>query len=110
MLFISMEDFWNQVSSTPRLSRTEEQLLAQQASAGNRAAREALVRGYLPMAAAFIRRAPQELHTLRTVYACIAAVEKSVDLLTSPQDRMAFLNHLNRNLRQCITRCLAGRY
>ena len=107
MLFISVEDFFTQASAIPRLSRDEEKDLAQRMAAGDQAAREALVRGYLPMAAGRIRWAPREIHTLRTVYACIAAVEKSVDRFNFQQDSEPFVHHLGWALRQCITRCIA---
>ncbi len=109
MLFISVEDFLTQVSAIPRLSREEEKNLAQRMAAGDSAAREALVRGYLFMAAATIGRAPQNIRTLRTVYACIDAIEKGVDGFHFLQDGETFMHHLSWRMRQCITRCIADR-
>lgn len=109
MLFISVEDFFTQVRDMPRLSREEEKLLAQRMAAGDRAAREALVRGYMYMAAAYVHRAPQDIRTLSTVYACIAALEKGVDKFNFLQDGETFSHHLSWRLRQCITRCLVDR-
>ncbi|MBQ8768373.1 MAG: hypothetical protein IJZ15_01800 [Oscillospiraceae bacterium] len=109
MLFTGVEDFLTQAKAMPRLSRSEEKALARQMAAGDQAAREALIRSYLPLAAAHIRRAPREIRTLRTVYACIAAVEKGVDSFNFQQDGETFPHHLSWRLRQCITRCIADR-
>jgi len=109
MLFISVEDFLNRASAIPHLSRCEEKVLAQRMAAGDPTARQALVRSYLPQAAAVVRRAPREIRTLHTVYVCIAAVEKGVDCFNFLQDSETFAHHLGWRLRQCITRCLAER-
>lgn len=109
MLFISVEDFLSQVSGIKHLSRDEEKALAQRMNAGDRTAREALVRSRLPMVAAYVQRAPQTIRTLHTVYACIAALEKSVDCFNFLQNSEPFVHHLGWRLRQCITRCLADR-
>ena len=108
MLFVSAEDFFTQAEKTPRLTREEEKRLAQE-MAQNAAARDQLIRSYFPMVAACIRRAPQDLHTLRTVYVCLASLEKGVDSFNFLQDGERFSHHLSWRLRQCITRCLADR-
>ena len=109
MLFISMDDFFSQVKTVSPLAWEEEQDLARQIAAGDETARKTLVRSHLPLVAAVIRRAPAEIRPLRTVYACIAAVEKSVDTFHFHRDGKAFAHHLNRYLRQCITQCIANR-
>ena len=109
MLFVSVEDFFNQVRALPRLSREEEIVFAQQMAQGDRPAREALVRGYLHMAAAYVHRAPENIRTLSTAYACVAAVEKGVDSFNFLQEGETFAHHLSWRLRQCITRCIAER-
>ena len=106
MLFISAEDFIARTSAIPRLSRSEEKALAQRMAAGDRTARESLVRSHLPLAAALIRRAPKKVRTLRTVYACIETTEKAVDQFHFLQDSEPFVHHLGWRLRQCIARCL----
>ncbi len=109
MLFISVEDFFSQVSGIRHLSRTEEIELAQRMAEGDAAARDALVRSYLPMVAAHIRRAPQEIRTLHTVYTCIVSLQKGVDCFNFLQENESFVHHLSWRLRQCITRCIAQR-
>lgn len=108
MLFISVEDFFTQADKIPRLTREEEKRLARE-MAQNPAARDQLIRGYLPMVAACIRHAPQELRTLQTVYVCVASLEKGVDSFNFLQDSETFSHHLSWRLRQCLTRCLAER-
>ena len=110
MLFISVENFLTQTNAISRLSRDEEAALAQQMAAGDEAARQALIRSCLPLAAAYFRRAPQKIRTLRNVYACIAAVEKSVDTFHFQQGSKRFAHHLNWHMRQCITRQIADQF
>jgi hypothetical protein len=108
MLFISAEDFFAQVKGIPPLTREDERRLAQQLPQ-DPAAREQLIRAYMPTVAAYIRRAPQELHTLQTVYVCLDSLEKGVDSFNFLQDSETFAHHLSWRLRNCITRCLADR-
>ena len=108
MLFFSADDFFAQAAKMPRLTREEERRLAQQMPQ-NTAAREQIIRSYLPMVAGYIRRAPQELHTLHTVYIFLDALEKGVDSFNFLQDSERFSHHLSWRLRQCITRCIADR-
>ncbi len=110
MIFVSVEDFLSKVKDIPRLTRVEEKALAHQKAEGDKQARETLRLSYLPFVAAFVRRAPREIQTLNTVYACIAALEKGVDSFNFLQDSETFAHHLGWRLRQCITRCLADRY
>ena len=109
MLFISAEDFLAQAGAMPRLTRAEEKALARRMAAGDKTAREALVRGYLPLVASYIRRFPPEIRTLRTVYTCIASLEQGVDRFNFLQDSDPFTHHLSWRLRQCATRCIADR-
>lgn len=107
MLFISAEDFFAQAGAVTRLTRDQEKVLARQMAAGDEAAREELIRSYLPMVAGFIRRSPRDLHTLQTVYICLDALQKGVDSFNFLQDREPFTHHLSWRLRQAITRCIA---
>ena len=109
MLFVSVEDFLGQVKGIPPLSREDERVLGRQKAAGDDTARETLVRYYLPMVASHIRRAPQEIRTLHTVYACLAALEQGVERFNFLQDGETFAHHLSWRLRQCLTRCIAER-
>lgn len=108
MLFINAEDFFTQASQASPLTREEEKQLAQEMPQ-NPAARDRLIRGYFPMVAAYIRRLPQTLHTLNTVYVCLHSLEKGVDQFNFLQDSERFSHHLSWRLRQCITQCLVDR-
>ncbi len=109
MFFLSADDFFNKVSSIPRLSREEEKALARQMAGGDEKARETLIRNYLPYVAACIRRSSKHLQTLHTVYTCIDSLEKGVDQFDFLQDSEAFTHHLSWRMRQCITKCIAYR-
>lgn len=109
MLFISAEDFFSKVKDIPPLTREEERALAARKDGGDPAARQRLVEGYLPFVAAVIRRAPQALHTLDTVYTCIHSLEQGVDSFRFAQDSETFAHHLSWRMRQCITRLIAER-
>ena len=109
MLFVNAEDFLTQVRDIPRMSREEEKALAQRMISGDDTAREALVRGYLPLVACYIHRAPPAIRTLKTVYTCIKLLENRVDRFNFLQDSETFAHHLGWGLRQCITRCIAYR-
>ena len=109
MFFLSANDFFIKASRIPRLTREEEKTLAQQMAAGDERAREALVLGYLPFVAGYIRRCPPKLQTLSTVYTCITSLEKAVDQCHFLQDHETFIHHLSWRMRQCITKCIADR-
>ena len=108
MLFVGAEDFLSKCEALPRVERAQERTLALCMAAGDASARESLVRAYLPLAA-HVRRAPQAIRTLSTVYGCIAEVEKGVDGFDFMQEGEAFAHHLGWRLRQCITRRIAER-
>ena len=106
MLFITVDDFFQKVHSTTRLSRNDEKNYALKMKEGDAEARQAIVNSYLPMVASYIRRSPKELQTLETIYSCVRSLEKGVDSFNFLQDSETFTHHLSWRLRQCITRCL----
>ena len=109
MYFTSTEDFFKKAEESHRLSREEEKALGLLKSQGDTAARDVLVQGYLAFAASFVRRAPENIRTLNTVYACVDCLEKCVDRFDFTKDGEPFVNHLGNALRRCITRCIAFR-
>ena len=108
MLFLSAADFFEQAAKQPRLTREDEKRLAQQFLEDPNT-REQLTRSYYPRVAGKIRRMPQQLQTLKTVYACLDTLEKGVDRFDFSQTRELFSHHLSWRLRQCSTRCIAER-
>lgn len=109
MLFITVDDFFQKVHSTTRLSRNDEKNYALKMKEGDAEARQVIVNSYLPMVASYIRRSPKELQTLETIYSCVRSLEKGVDSFNFLQDNETFTHHLSWRLRQCITRCLVDR-
>lgn len=109
MLFVTVDDFFQKVHSTTRLSRNDEKNYALKMKEGDAEARQAIVNSYLPMVASYIRRSPKELQTLETIYSCVRSLEKGVDSFNFLQDSETFTHHLSWRLRQCITRCLVDR-
>ena len=109
MLFISVEDFFRQAGAITPLDRGQEKELALAMRKSDQTARQALIFGYLPFVASAIRKAPKNIQTLHTVYACIETLEKCVDRFDFQQDSERFTHHLSWGLRQCITRCIADR-
>lgn len=109
MLFITVDDFFQKVHSTTRLSRNDEKKYALKMKEGDAEARQAIVNSYLTMVASYIRRSPKELQTLETIYSCVRSLEKGVDGFNFLQDSETFTHHLSWRLRQCITRCLVDR-
>ena len=109
MLFLTAEDFFAQAAQVPRLTREEEKQLAREMPQ-NPAARERLIRSYYPVVAAYIRRSPKWMHSLKTVYVCLDSLEKAVDSFPFLQDGEPFSHHLSWRMRQCITYCIAWRW
>lgn len=109
MLFVTVDDFFQKVQSTTRLSRNDEKNYALKMKEGDAEARQAIVNSYLPMMASYIRRSPKELQTLETIYSCVRSLEKGIDGFNFLQDSETFSHHLSWRLRQCITRCLVDR-
>ncbi len=106
MLFTDTEDFFASARAARLPDREDEKDLAKRMSNGDESAREALIIGHLPFVASYVRRAPKEIRSLHTVYACIAELEAGVDSFDFQQDGEPFTHHLSWRLRQCITRCL----
>jgi DNA-directed RNA polymerase sigma subunit (sigma70/sigma32) len=109
MLFVTIEDFYEKAASATKLSRDEEKTYAAQMQQGDLDARQAIINSYLPYVAACIKRAPERIQTIKTVYACLNSLEQGVDQFSFLQDHEPFHHHLSWRMRQCITRCIADR-
>jgi len=110
MLFISVNDFFNKAAKAHRISKEEEKKYALQKADGDAVAREKIISSYLPFVASYIKRAPNNVHTLKTVYCCVRSLEEGVDSFNFLQDNETFSHHLSRRLRQTITSCIVDRY
>ena len=102
MIFISADDFFEKVSAIPRLSRDEEIELARRMAAGDAEARTRLIEGYLPVAAARIRRLPRRFQTLGMVLYCVHYTARAVDSFDFFQDSEPFVHRLNWRLRNAV--------
>ena len=109
MIYLSVEDFFDQASRYSRLSREEEKLCAVKKNGGDAKAREALINSYLPFVAALIRRQPKENQRLHTVYACIKVLDKAVDEFNFLQERETFTPYLSIRLKNCLIKCYVDR-
>ena len=100
MLYISVEDFYEKVSSFSTLSRQEEIECAHQMKNGDALARERLICSYLPMVASHIKHASPRLQSLGFLLYCHRALEKAVDSFDFFQDSDPFTHRFNWSLRQ----------
>lgn len=100
MLFISVEDFYEQVHSFPFLNRQEETTCAGLMKEGDLSARERLIQSYLHVVASYVRQAPEDAQCLGLVLYYQNALERAVDSFNFLQDNEPFMNHLSWVLRQ----------
>ena len=103
MLFLSLEDFYEKVSTCSRLTREEEIECAKKMQEGDVHSRERLIQSYLPVVAANIRRAKPQMQNLGLVLYCQKALENAVDSFNFLQDSETFMHRLSWHLRQAIT-------
>ena len=109
MLFISVEDFYDKAKNEQRLTREQEKSLYLKMRAGDGEARVLLLKSYLPFIASFIKRSPESIRTLDTVYRCIAALERCADGFDFSQDSESFVHRLSFYLRSCIVGAIADK-
>ena len=102
MIFVSAEDFFDKASAIPRLTREEEKELARRMAAGDAEARTRLIEGYLPVAAARIRRLPRKFQTLGMVLYCVHYTARAVDSFDFSQDQEPFIHRLSWSLRNAV--------
>jgi DNA-directed RNA polymerase sigma subunit (sigma70/sigma32) len=107
MLYISKDDFYQKAKTAVHLTREQEKACALAMSNGDIAARQKIIESYLPQVAAAIRKSPEHIQTLNTVYNALATLEQGVDSFNFLQDSESFSHHLSWRLRQCIVRCIA---
>ena len=98
MLLITMEDFWQQARSVPRMTREKELACARLMQAGQPEGRERLILRCPPLIAGI---------TLGLVYQCLHAAERAVDSFPFEQESEAFVHRLSWHLKQAVTRYIA---
>ncbi|MBR7142489.1 MAG: hypothetical protein IKD06_03010 [Clostridia bacterium] len=109
MVFVTLDDFLSKAKKLPRLSREEEKALGLRKAAGDAAAKEALIQGFLPFVAGKVEQAPKQVQTMNTLFQCLDELEKAVEAFDFLQEGEPFIHCLSRRMRHCITRCLADR-
>ena len=107
MLFINMEDFFSKANEALYIDREEEKALAARITNGDEEAKEILLKSSLRLVAAMVRRAPENIRTLQTVYACMAVAQKGVETYDPQKSNQPLSRYLSWRLRQCVTRCIA---
>lgn len=107
MIFISIEDFYEKVSSCYVMTRQEEIEAAKKMKNGDTDAREKLIQSYLPMVAGHIKRTKPHLQNLGLVLYCVHALEKAVDSFDFLQESELFSHRLSWWLRQATTEYIA---
>lgn len=100
MVYITVDDFFEDAASCVRLSRQEEIECARLMKSGDKLARERLIRSYMPFVAAHIKHAPKKSQTLGLAVYCVAALEKEVDSFNFLQESEPFSHRLSWCLRQ----------
>ncbi len=103
MIYITIDDFYANAASCSRLTREEEIECAKLMQAGDEAARERLIKSYLPMVAGYIRRQRIDMQTLGLALHCEQALAKAVDSFNFLQDGEPFTHRLSWCLRQTVT-------
>lgn len=107
MLFINVNDFYDQASSCTHLSREQELQCYREMRSGNATAKEQLMQSYLPQVAAHLKRWPAKHISLNLIYHCYQALDKSIDSFDFSQSSEKFSHRLDWHLRQVIVRHLA---
>ena len=106
MLYISVQDFFEKTAEILPLGREEERACAARMRQGDEAARERLIRTYLPMIASHIKHAPQYIQGLHLVMLCVKELDSAVDTFDFLQNSESFAHRFEWQLRQIIVRHL----
>ena len=109
MVYISVADFYEKVSTISRLSREEEIECAKKMKSGDTLARQQLIESYLPMVAGHMKRLGEDMQTLRLLMELRNALEKAVDSFNFLQESETFAHRLSWFLRQATTSYIARR-
>ena len=113
MLYTSAEDFYNKVATIKRLSREEEKKLAlKMVNEGDENAQKALVVGYLPVLAAYLKRYTRT-PSLDMIYKGIEILETSIAtfdfLYDSSSPNVTFVHFLSDKVRRMMTGYIADK-
>ncbi len=109
MLFTCVKDFYKKADCIAKLSENEESFYATKMKNGDLEAREKLIFAYLPTVAGYVKRLPEQLQTLDSVYRFIGVLEKAVDGFDFLQDSEPFIHRLSLMLKQSTASIIADK-
>ena len=108
MLYLSKEDFFKK-AAVERISRDEEKAYAVRMKNGDIEARSAIVTGYLPFVASYLKRTLGNEVSLEAIYRCVGVLEDLVDKFNFLQDSESFVHRLGLQLRNTLNGYIADR-
>ena len=109
MLIISEEDFYQKISSIPRLRREEEIKYATLMKNGDYEARQKIIDSYLFMVAGQNKRAPEKIRGMSLILTLIQTLERAVDSFDFLQESETFIHRLSLYFKNDTIKFLASR-
>lgn len=109
MLYISPEDFYNQIADFKKLSREAEIECAIKMHNGDAVAKEKLIDSYLPILGAFLKRwAIEGKPSMKLIYQGILVLEDSIQSFDFEKDDPQFAQFLEKKIKIMITQYISN--
>ena len=106
MIYTSAQSFFEYAENVKRLSREEELAYAIKMKAGDEEAKQAIVNGYLPILAAYLKRYTREA-SLEYIYRGIETLNEAVEKFDFQIENPTFTRFLQNEIRRMATRYIA---
>ena len=106
MLYTSADEFFALADRSDRLSREEEKALGARLGEGDETAARALVQGYLPLLAAYLKRYT-DTPSLHLIYLGVETLEEAVAAFDFQAENPTFTRFLGDKVRRMMTRYVA---
>ena len=106
MLYNCADDFFRHAATVKRISREEEKELGLKMKEGDEEAKEALITGYLPVLASYLKRNFRE-PSLELVYRGLVVLSDSVQKFNFQIENPTFTRFLGFGIRKMVTRFIA---
>ena len=106
MLYTSADEFFALAARSGKLSREEEKALGARLGEGDETAGQALVRGYLPLLAAYLKRYT-DTPSLHLIYLGVETLEEAVATFDFQAENPTFTRFLGDKVRRMMTRYVA---
>lgn len=107
MLYTCSNDFFKYATSISRISREEEKELGLKMQEGNEDAKEQLIRSYIPVLAAYLKKYSRD-PSLSLVYCGLDVLADSVKNWNFQIENPTFTRFLGDRVRQMITRYIVN--